>query len=85
MIPVIDQSGVIVPGVFRNAHGALVIDNEEQYKVALEQKKRIEAEFARAKRLEEEQTAQAKSINNLTNEVLEIKTLISGLITALNK
>lgn len=63
MIRVKDQSGNIIPGLFKNGIGALVVKNDSEYDKYIQTKQQQEV------------------INNLTQEVSELKTMVQNLIS----
>lgn len=63
MIRVKDQSGNIIPGLFKTGMGALVVKNDSEYDKYIQTKQQQEV------------------INNLTQEVSELKTMVQNLIS----
>lgn len=81
MKQVLDSNGVAIHGVFRGTNGSLIVDDNIQYKSALEQKKRAEAASSTVVSLLEAQSQQSKTINNLTKEISELKQIINQFIS----
>lgn len=67
MIKVVDANGSVVNGLYRNEHGAIVVDNPEQYDRYLTQ--------------QAIKNRDANTINELRNEVSELKAIVEKLLS----
>lgn len=76
MIRVKDQAGNIVPGVFKDALGTIVINNNHEYKQYLKDRQSTES----INSLNNEIQKQKDLINNITTDLSEMKQLLLSLI-----
>lgn len=67
MIKLKDEIGNVVPGLYKDNLGAIIVENDFEYNRYMIEKK------------------QQETINNLTQEVSELKMLMNNLISTINK
>lgn len=76
MIRVKDESGNIVPGLYKNELGAIVVKNNPEYQKYIQRKQEIKI----INDLQKEVSEQKEIIESVVAEVQEIKTLLYKLI-----
>jgi prefoldin subunit 5 len=84
MIPVVDSNGVIVKGVYRDRHGALIINDESQLAAAKQRKLHSETLDKNIQSLEQRQIKTDSSIAALSEEIHQVKNMLQQILGAIN-
>lgn len=76
MIRIKDQSGNIVPGLYKNELGAIVVNNNAEYQRYMQAKHQVEA----INKINEDIDRQEQAINIIMSEMNEVKRILLSMI-----